>query len=97
MSLVVIFSLLVTFLTLANGQVAHWGPNVHFGPTKSEIVGMSVTLIPGHPPAKEVDFVAIWPGLWNPHTVQYDLVQSVIASHKRSYMEWFCKAKPGQW
>jgi hypothetical protein len=99
MSFAIILSLLSTLFVLVHGQRAIWGPGVHFGPTQagSEIVGMSVTLVPGYPPAKEVDFVAVWPGLWNPRSFEYDLIQSVIASHKRSYMDWFCDGKPGQW
>lgn len=80
-------------------QMAKFGPNVHMGPTKSgrDIVGLSCVFRPGYPPAKPVRFLAVWPGLWNPSTLRYDLIQSVISSHDQAYMTSFCGAKPGQW
>ncbi|KAK3060258.1 hypothetical protein LTS18_008949 [Coniosporium uncinatum] len=85
--------------SLSLAQRADFGPRVHMGPTRSgnDIVGLSTRFKPGYPPAREETFLALWPGLWNANAASYDLVQSVISSHERSYMQYFCGARPGQW
>ena len=83
--------------SIAAVEVALWGPRIRLGPAKSEIVSMKTHFQPGYPPEKEEEFMALWPGLWNPRALDYDLIQSVTSSHDRAYMSKFCGAKPGQW
>ena len=71
----------LSLITLVAGQIAGWGPRVHLGPAKSEIVALSAVFTPGRPPNKRVPFTALWVGLWNPRSIQYDLVQTVTSSH----------------
>jgi hypothetical protein len=87
--------LLLSSVVLA--EFAIWGPRVRIGPARSEIVAMTTHFQPGYPPEKEEEFMALWPGLWNPRSLNYDLIQSVTSVHNRSYMKNFCGARPGQW
>ena len=90
-------SVLLKISLLCTSEALKWGPKVHLGPAKSEILGFRGILTPGYPPEPEATFTAIWPGLWDPYSIKYDLVQSVTSSHDRSYMTTFCGAKRGQW
>lgn len=89
----------ILWATLAACQMAGWGPRVHLGPAKSEIIALSTVFTPGRPPTKRVPFTALWVGLWNPRSIQYDLVQTVTSSHGDAYMRSLCGSswKPGQW
>ncbi|KAF2786216.1 hypothetical protein K505DRAFT_399626 [Melanomma pulvis-pyrius CBS 109.77] len=68
-----------------------WGGSVSLGPTKSNIISATTTLIPGLPPTTQTGMLFLWPGMSNGTG---DLIQTTLEQWPDN--SW-CGATKQQW
>jgi hypothetical protein len=83
---------------LEKRQQATFGPHVSLGQANSEFVELTTIFVPGHPPAKTVGHLFVWPGLFDQkNRSDGDLIQTVVEAAEEKTMQLTCLAGPGQW
>ncbi|KIY43489.1 hypothetical protein FISHEDRAFT_78348 [Fistulina hepatica ATCC 64428] len=89
------YSVLLAASTLALLQSVRadsWGPAYSLGPTSAAIIEAVTTFVPGDPPAVQVDYLFLWPGISNSTS---GLIQA--GADSTAYQSSYCGATDTQW
>jgi hypothetical protein len=84
--------------TLYKRQDAQFDLSINLGQTRSEMIGLTTTFIPGYPPANPTGSIFLWPGFFDQYNRIFgDLVQTVVEGHSWADNKLTCGAVEGQW